>query len=83
MRMKAARKMHGNAANTVTRLSFQPNEKAIVIHPSMLKMEMRGNTPFIPINSRICFGSVANRDTREPEAFPFRSKNGIGFFIMF
>ena len=73
MRMKAARKVHGKAANTATRLSFQPNMKAISMQPSMLNVEIIGNAPFSPTNSWICFGSVANRDTREPDAFSFNS----------
>ena len=45
-------------------------------------MEITGNAPFMPIDSWICFGSVARRDASEPEAFSFRSKNGIGFVII-
>jgi hypothetical protein len=71
--MNAARKIQGRAANTVTRLSFQPKVKAIAIQPMVLQIEMIGKMPFRPIISWICFGSVARRETREPEAFSTKS----------
>jgi hypothetical protein len=49
--MNAARKMQGRAANTVTRLSFQPKEKAIAMQPMVLQTEMIGKMPFSPIIS--------------------------------
>ena len=51
MRMKEARKVHGKAANTATKLSFQPKEKAITMEPTTPKMEIIGNAPFGPSNS--------------------------------
>lgn len=67
--MNAARNVHGRAAKTATRLSFHPNVNAIIMHPRMLNIEESGNAPFTPTISCTCFGSVANRETREPEAF--------------
>jgi hypothetical protein len=51
IRMNAARKMQGRAANTVTRLSFQPKEKAIAMQPIVLQTEIIGKMPFSQIIS--------------------------------
>lgn len=73
MRMNAANRTNGIAAKTATRLSFQPNVKAMMIQPRMLKIEISGKAPFVPSRSWICFGSVERRETRDPEAFSFKS----------